>query len=186
MAKLMDWDVRYREELKNPGRPPREWLTDHADLLRGGGVCFEPAMGLAWNFPFLFSLGYTVWGVEISAVAARYAARLYPQARVILCDLSRFSFAADSFNLISHFFFLDLDLMRQYDRFLKPGGLVIMETLTVAMLSIHPDTPPQRLLKPGQLGELFTGWQILDYREGWVEERAGHPKSVASIVARKI
>lgn len=180
-----DWDARYLKELNNPERPPRYWLTSHKEILAGGGVCLEPAMGLGWNFPLLISLGYRVWGIEISRIAARFTAGLYPDARILLADLSQIRFPASVFDLISHFYFLGIDFINCYDQILKPGGVVILETLTTEMLSIHPETPLDRLLQPGQLKNMFQNWKILDYREGWYEERQGHPKAIASIVARK-
>lgn len=180
-----DWDARYLSELNCPDRPPRYWLTSHEDVLMGDGVCLEPAMGLGWNFPFLLSLGYRVWGVELSRVAARFAARQYPAARIIQGDLSQIRFPPAVFDLISHFYFLGIDLINSYSQIIKPGGVIILETLTIEMLSFRPETPPDRLLQPGQLKTIFRDWTILDYREGWFEERPGHPKSIASIVARK-
>jgi len=181
----VDWDSRYQNQLDNPERPPRYWLTSHDDVLAGGGVCLEPAMGLGWNFPYLFSKGFSVCGIEISRVAAGYASRRYPEAKIILADLSHIRFPPAVFDLISHFYYLGIDLINSYTQIVKPGGIVILETLTIEMLSIHPDIPTDRLLQPGQLKTLFNNWKILDYREGWFEERSGHPKSIASIVARK-
>ncbi len=68
---------------------------------------------------------------------------------------------------------------------MKPGGIIVFETLTKSMLQVCPDISPERLLQPGELVNLFNGWEILDYREGTITSDHLREKDVASIVAKK-
>ena len=68
---------------------------------------------------------------------------------------------------------------------LKPGGVLIMETMTIEMLRTRPDYSPDYLLQPGELRRTFADWEVLVYREGWVELGLNAPRAVASIVAKR-
>ena len=68
-------------------------------------------------------------------------------------------------------------------RALRPGGILVIETLSQEMGAMRPDIDPQYLLQPGELQAAFSDWRILAYREGWVETETRHPKAVASLVA---
>jgi hypothetical protein len=76
-------------------------------------------------------------------------------------------------------------LWADYPRWLKPGGILMIETLTQDMLAIQPDLDPAYLLKPGELSMAFTDLEILVYREGQQVSRGGRTSVVASLVARK-
>ena len=53
------------------------------------------------------------------------------------------------------------------------------------ILRLQPEIDPQYLLASAELKEAFSDWQVLAYREGWEESDSGHPRAVASLVARK-
>lgn len=181
---MTDWNARYRSDMGNELSSPRDWLVEHADLLPSSGVAFEAAIGRGDTAGFLSGRGFQVIGVELSSVAAKQACRLHPDIQVVIGDLSRFRLPVCTFDLICDFYFLDRTLLNQFANAIKPGGMVIMETLTIQMLSCNPDIIPERLLQPGELSAAFSGWEIMDYREGWVTSPRGHQKAIASIVAR--
>jgi hypothetical protein len=68
---------------------------------------------------------------------------------------------------------------------LKPGGVLIMEALTVETLLVRPDYHPDFLLKSGELYRAFADWEVLVYREGWIEMSDRSPRAVASLAARR-
>ncbi len=68
---------------------------------------------------------------------------------------------------------------------LKPGGVLIMETLTIETLRTRPDYNPDYLVLPGELRRAFSDWNVLVYREGWIELKAHSPRAVASLVAKR-
>ena len=181
----MEWDDRYREEIRKPLREPRQWLVSHAGFCVAYEWALDVAMGLGNNAAYLCNQGMHVIGVDRSQVAVSHAKSTYPKVNTILADMGACNFATGRIALICNFYFLDRSLITAYYRWLKPAGVVIFETLTEPILSICPDISRDKLLKPGELLQLFHDWEILAYREGWVETDHGNEKAIASIAARK-
>jgi hypothetical protein len=88
------------------------------------------------------------------------------------------------FDVILNFYYLQRELWSEYRRWLRPGGLLFFETMTIQMLASQPEIDPVFLLEAGELAEAFSRWEILVYREGWQPSRQGHPRAVASMIAR--
>ncbi|HHY88206.1 MAG TPA: class I SAM-dependent methyltransferase [Chloroflexi bacterium] len=179
------WNARYAD----CGRPydttgPRELLVEHLDLLPDRGLALDLAMGLGHNGALLQSRGMRVVGVDVSIEAVRRARQMYPGMTAFVADLTSFRFPSGCFDLILNFYYLQRDLLADFARLLKPGGMVVIETLTEVMQAIKPDLPPEYLLQSGELRRLFTGWEILYEREGWIPSRHGGKKAVASLIAR--
>lgn len=124
-------------------------------------------------------------GVDLSVVGIRRAKRRLPGLSAVLADLTRLNFADNSFDVILNFYFLERSLFQSYRRWLKPGGLLVFETLTRDMAAVRPDIDPQYLLAPGELHEAFQDWTILEYRQGWEPARGSHRKATASLLARR-
>jgi tellurite methyltransferase len=182
----MDWNQRYLSEPSNWLGPPRQLLQDYTYILPSGGLAFEAAMGMGNDIPFLLEKKYQVLAVDRSEVAVKYVHRHFSSVWTVLADLSRFRLPDNTFNLICNFYYLERDLCLQYYRALKPGGILLFETLADEMLTIKPDISPERLLKPGELPVLFSDLDIIHYSEGWIESDHGGRKAVASLVGRKM
>jgi len=180
------WNERYLEDKRfTTFTQPRPFLLDNARFLPEGGLALDVAMGLGGNAGFLLERGLRVLGVDISWVAVQRAKEQYPDLMAVNADLNDFYLPDQTFDVILNFYYLQRDLLIAYQRALRPGGMLIMETLTLDILHIHPGTDPKYLLAPGELRQAFAEWEILVYREGWEESRAGQPQAVASLVARK-
>ena len=180
----MNWNERYSQDSSNWAGPPRALLRNNPQLLHGGSA-FVAAMGMGNDFPLLIDNGYKVLGVDRSEIAVQYVHHEYPTACVVLADLSMFWLPHNKFDLICNFYYLERKLWKQYEASLAPGGLLLVETLNVDMLSLKPDINPERLLQVGELRGLFPELEILDYQEGWIDSDHGGRKSVATLIARK-
>jgi hypothetical protein len=78
------------------------------------------------------------------------------------------------------FFFLEREMFSEVVKAVRPGGLLVYKTLTLAQLQL-PGGPknPAHLLAPGELLRLADGLRVLHYREEIAE------KATAELVARK-
>ncbi len=178
------WNQRYQTPERSVRATPRLFLTEQAAALPRHGLALDVAMGLGCNATYLAARGLRVIGLDISEVAVRIARARCTSLNVAVVDLSHFTLPPATFDGIVNFYFLDRRLWPVYRQALKPGGVLIMETLTQAMRHIRPDIDPVQLLQPGELHTAFHDWEIVTYREGWINQENWH-RAVASLVARR-
>lgn len=180
------WNARYTRDLRDSFEYPRPFLVEYSHLLPSHGLALDLAMGLGGNSGFLLEHGLRVIGVDISFVAMRKAHTRLPSLLPIVADLNDFFIPPISFEVITNFLYLQRDLWPVIAEALRPGGILFYESLTVEMLSIHPEIEPQYLLQPGELTQAFPRLKTLIYREGWQKGHNRHSRAVASLVAQRI
>lgn len=184
------WDERYRHEEAVPERGPSTFLVEHVALLPGAGRVLDAAMGTGRNALYLASLGYEVTGIDLSPVAVEQcrseARRLGLRLETICADLESYALPAAAFDVVLNFYYLQRDLCPRLVEALRPGGLLVFETFTMAQRRFGWGPQQEEfLLRPGELRELFPELEALVYREGVVEESERGRKAVASLVGRK-
>jgi SAM-dependent methyltransferase len=178
------WDQRYQQGQQADFQLTRRFLVENQRFLPSSGLALDIAMGTGRNAAFLIENGLEVVGVDISAVAVRQAKQHSTGIMAIIGDLTQLSFPDRVFDVIINFYYLQRDLWADYRRMLRPGGVLFLETLTVGMLAIKPDTHAEFLLQPDELRQAFQDWNILVYQEGVVPSDHNQSKAVASLVAR--
>lgn len=179
------WNRRYQEEQHAGFERPRAFLLAQAAWLPTHGLALDVAMGLGANAGWLLARGLNVIGVDISEIAARQAYARYPGLQAVIADLTAFSLPAHTFDVIVNFYYLQRDLWPQFVQALRPGGVLIFETLTQAVRQVRPDISPEFLLAPGELHQGFAGLDVQVYREAWIEAGCDSRRAVASMVATK-
>jgi tellurite methyltransferase len=181
-ADAIKWNERYRSETFHG---PRDFLIEQAQHLPARGLALDIAMGLGGNTGFLIERGLRVIGVDISEVGVRRAKEHWPALMAAVIDLTQYRWPPCSFDVILNFYYCQRDLWSRFRSMLKPGGVLIMETLTIETLRVRPDYQPDYLLQPDELRRAFIDWEVLVYREGWIEMKDRSPRAVASLVARR-
>lgn len=178
------WDEKYQNERYNSFTKPRQFLIDHAAYLPHQGMALDVAMGLGGNAGYLCEHGLSVVGVDISGVAVQRAKNTFPQIMAVQADLTHFFLPPACFDVILNFFYLQRDLIPTLVSALRPGGLILVETMTLSMLEVKPELTPDCLLAPNELRELFSNLDIITYHEGWTHSRDHHLRAVARLAAR--
>src|SRR5712692_685409 len=198
-SELEKWEQRYRSEKKAPGVEPAPFLRELLPLLPRGRA-LDVATGSGRNAMFLAAHGWRVTGIDFSRAALEKAGALADQqaveaswatppyalvsnsARLVLvqADLEQCAPPENQFDVVICFSYLQRSLFGALERSLRPGGVLVYETFTLAQLAF-PDGPrkPEYLLRPGELRSAFPSLELLFYREFC----AG--KAVASLVGRK-
>jgi tellurite methyltransferase len=179
------WNERYQSGVESAFESPRDFLIAQAPHLPNGGLALDIAMGLGGNAGFLIERGLRVIGVDVSEVGVRRAKARWPSLMGAVLDLGQYHWPPCAFDVILNFYYCQRALWPQYRAMLKPGGVLIMETLTIETLRARPDYNPDFLLQPGELRHAFSEWDVLVYREGWIELGDHAPRAVASVVAKR-
>lgn len=170
---------------------PSRFLIESFDLLPRG-LALDVAMGNGRNAVYLATRGFDVDGVDVNERvvedARRRARRMGAPIRAVVGNVEDGSYIIpiETFDVIVVFNFLHRPLFRDIKDGIKPGGVVVYQTYTTEQPQFGPPTNPAHLVRPGELAEVFSDWQILRHEEGIeAATRAHGPKALAGIVAKK-
>jgi SAM-dependent methyltransferase len=193
------WDKRYSVSEYIYGKTPNEFLSRVFGAIPEGRV-LSLGEGEGRNGVFLAEHGYTVTGVDSSAVGLQKAQTLAKERGVTLttihADLANFEIEPEAFaGIVSIFVHLPPPLRRKVHRAavrgLAPGGVFVLEAYTARQLEFKTGGPsdPELLMALTELKQELAGLEFThaleterDFSEG-----SGHSGSgaVVQIVAQK-
>ncbi len=176
------WDERYRR--KPAPTEPNDLLIRFSRLLSPGMLALDLACGAGRNSVWLAERGLEVVGIDRSREALEQARASAQERHVnvawVQADLERFTLPVAAFDAILCFYYRDPQIVPALREAVRPGGLLFYETFTRDQLRFGEGPKnPAHLLEPGELLEAFGDWNVVFYRESWIE------RGVASLVARK-
>jgi tellurite methyltransferase len=160
------------------------WATA---LLARVGVprrALDVAMGSGRHALVLAQAGFRTFGVDVRFEAIREAMNAAATRKLTVrgwcADLRQYPLPRNGFELVVVTRYLQRDLFASIREAVVPGGYALYETFTVHQraLGVGPMSP-DHLLRPGELGERFDGFEAIFYEE------VTAPEAVARIVARK-
>ena len=140
---------------------------------------------------YLATRGFDVDGVDADAegvAQARVAARkLGAPIRAVVGNVEdgTYILPIDAYDAIVVFNYLHRPLFTDIKQGVKPGGVVVYQTYTVEQARFGRPPNPDYLLQLGELREIFSGWEVLNYREVVGPSREGRTRAIAGIVARR-
>jgi len=172
------------------GLAPSSFLVKNFGLLPKG-LALDLAMGEGRNAIYLATRGFDVDGVEADAQAvaqARIAARrLGAPIRALVGNVEDGTYIVpiESYEVIVVFNYLHRPVFKDVKEGVVPGGVVVYQTFAMDHAGTEQSRNPERLLRPGELREVFADWDVLQYRELAGRSREGEARPIAGIVARK-
>ncbi|MDM8520508.1 class I SAM-dependent methyltransferase [Anaerolineales bacterium HSG6] len=180
------WNQRYHEEGQTRlSHPPRQLLTDYLSHLPRQGLALDVAAGVGVNSLCLAQHGLHVIAADISTVALSLAQQQAKQQNLslqpLLLDLAQAYFPPHSFDLIINFYYLERTLFPLYQKALKPGGWLIMETFVKPEYATER---PAHYLHPHELHHAFQSMQIVHSKLLTRLSRNGQ-EPIEQLVARK-
>ncbi len=181
-----DWNARWRKRADQPFTVD-PWLLSIAPLLPDTGRALDLACGRGRHALFLAERGLSVTAIDSSAEALGQL-RGEATARNLEIETRQVDLEVDpqlppaAFHLVLLLFYLQRSLMPNLRDAVRPGGIAVVRTFSSA--GPFPGGPdnPNFVLRPGELLEIFAGWDILRHEEGLEPSSKGG--SVAGIVAR--
>ncbi len=185
------WDQLYQEgRISRHRGNTHRWLTTHKRWL-SGGLALEIACGRGWDAIWLAQHGYRVIATDISRRALQLARRAAHAAGIeermifLLSNVQEVDFLPATFDLLLGFSFWERKKAPVMKAWVKPGGLILYETLNSGWLDFRPGVNPEHVLRPGELSAWLADWEIIDQKEmmDWREEEGIRP--VNGILARK-
>jgi SAM-dependent methyltransferase len=159
----LKWNQKYRQ--KDYPSEPSGIVKDFFGLARGKAA-LDIAAGTGRNALFLAGLGFTVDAVDISDAALALLSGCHRAVRTICADLDTFDLPVKRYDLILNILFLNRRLFPQICEGLKPGGLLIFETLLEQPGRDEPSGHRRDyFLRENELLHSFLSLRILYYRE---------------------
>jgi tellurite methyltransferase len=189
-AERLKWESRYAScsYSKSSFAPASPWVMMWVSRLRPGRA-LDLAMGLGSNAIFLASLGFQVYGIDISfsgvKIARNRALSSNLTLNVFVADLDVYPLRPNYFDLVVDCYYLNKSLFPAIKASLRPGGHVIIETYVED--SGAKLLKPSYLLKPKELQRVFRDFDVISYEEtetNLQERKAGHSQK-AHFCARR-
>jgi len=181
------WNRRWLEQAAEPIAVD-PWLIRVRPLLPATGRALDLACGRGGNALYLAAEGFSVTAIDISEEALAQLAREAAHRKVAIqtrCqDLEAgLRLPARAFDLAIDFFYLHRPLLGLLRQAVRPGGVAVLRTFSLA--GSFPGAPrnPEFALRPGELLKIFDGWDILMHEEGLEPSERGD--SLAGVVARR-
>lgn len=196
------WNRKYSEGSHSSLKPDPFLVRAYSEFLSGHqpGDALDVASGVGRHALWLAKRGWNVKLVDISETGIKLARKNltghlnYPITRLPNYQIARslmiktevrdlqadIDLGDEIYDLILVFFYLQRSLFPALISALKPGGLLIYKTYTVAQRGFSGGpTHPMHLLKPDELRHAFASLQILFYQE------TINKKAIAELAARK-
>jgi 2-polyprenyl-3-methyl-5-hydroxy-6-metoxy-1,4-benzoquinol methylase len=166
-----NWDRFYKRRSYVYGRSPSPFLAKNYHFIPFGAKVLDIGMGEGQNAVFLAQKGYQVTGIDISTVAirkAQYLAKEYGvRIKTITGSVEKYRFKKHSFDAILIFHYVDKAIVDLARRWLKPGGVLIMEAYTMEQKDRDnkKEGMEKAYVRKGELLEKFSKERILKFEE---------------------
>jgi len=186
------WNARWRDKAASADWQADPWLLRVYPLLEkqvAGGRALDLACGAGRNAIYLAEQGLQVTAVDIAEVALSQLLSEGKRRKLSISTLQldleapEPRWPAGPFDLVLDFFFLSRPLLTRFAQIVRPGGFAVVRTFSSAASDLFGEVDTNFALRPGELPEIFSGWQVLLHEEGLEPSRKGG--SLAGIVARR-
>ena len=185
---LVHWRELYASGAR-PDRPPSQWLVDTVAALPNDRPLADVAGGTGRHAVPAARHGHHVVLVDFIEQAVARARELEAAIDGVVAEVARLPFKAGGFGVVQVSNFLDRLLFPDLRALLAPGGCLVYETYTLEHLDLvqrglaRGPTTAEYLLRAGELRELASPLDVIEYWEGEVVDNAGR-RCCARLVAR--
>jgi SAM-dependent methyltransferase len=169
---------------------PSAWVVRACARIAPGVTVIDIAAGSGRHSEPLAQLGHHVIAIDFVELAVRRAVARHPRIHGLVASVWELPLGRGSADAVLCTNFLERAFFPELVALLKPGGVLIYETYTTdhrKLVEAGRARAPRSadyLLAPGELPRLVAPLEIIDAREGYVNDEAGE-RHCASIFAQK-
>lgn len=162
------WEQRHRG--RDAGGRAEPWVRETLARLPRQGVALDVAAGRGRHSIALAEHGLTVVAIDYSQEAMRALTKVVHERNLpiwpVVADLDNFSVRNQSLDLIVNVNYLDRGLFPEFNRALKPGGSLMVDTFLIDQLALGHPSSPDFMFQHRELEKLLADFEIRDYHEG--------------------
>lgn len=182
------WEARYRAGSATYAAQPSAFVLEWLPRLPRG-CALDVACGLGATAIALAEAGFETTAIDIAPTALARARAEADRRGVTVewqhADLADLRLPAAQYDLIVNVHFVNRDLVAQFADALRPGGHVLFEQHLRWPTPVAGPGSDHFRLRPGELRHLLWQLDVVQYREGLVEEAGGDRFALARAVARR-
>jgi tellurite methyltransferase len=178
------WDEAHSHNVNEALPDPSPFLAENIALLAPGST-LDMAAGSGRNALFLAAHGHRVLAADLSRVTLDAIRQRSQAMELVQVDLDRPCFRQSSLDNVVCINFLDRSLFPEIRTWLRPGGILLLDTFLIDQRTVGHPRNPDFLLGHNELLERLRGYRILQYREGAVAEPSGTSYRAGVVAARK-
>lgn len=183
------WEELYATG-ERPDRPPSPWVVDTLRRLPNAGLVADIAGGSGRHARVVAAPDRPVVLADFIPDAVLRAGAANTSVHGVAADVTALPFRAAAFGTVLVTNFLDRSIFPDLLDLLARGGHLVYETYTFDHLRLverglarGPSTP-EFLLRPRELLELVKPLEVLEYREGEIDDDVGR-RCCARLIGRK-
>jgi SAM-dependent methyltransferase len=163
---------------------PAPFLADHCGLLRPGRT-LDLASGSGRNALFLAEREHRVLAADIARQALQQVRDRSRAVDVVQVDLDHPCFRTASFDNVVCINFLNRGLLPAMLRWLRPGGVLLVDTFLIDQREVGHPRNPNFLLDHNELLDRLREARVVRYREGAVVEESGTSYRAGIVAVRR-
>ncbi len=180
------WDQRYATDDYRKTNPV-DLLHEWGPRLKAGRA-LDVACGAGRNALYLAELGFAVDAIDISTAGLNIGRQLAAEQQLsinwIEQDLDGGLVIDESYDLIVVFWFVNMPLITELCRHLKPGGYLISSQHLAVEGDLSGPRSSRFRIQPDELRSAVDGLDIVYYHEGIQQDDDGGTLASAAVVAK--
>lgn len=191
------WNRKYRDGAYAGRVHPSAFLVECLPTLETDGDPprgVDIACGIGRNALYLARLGWEVDAIDVSDVALqKLVAAAAEESLAINCVAADLEAdptavarcaAGRRYDLALVVRYANLPLIRRLPEVIAPGGYLLVEKHLVTDVDVVGPQDPRFRASPGELRDAAEGLEIVEYREGIIEDPDGRRVALARLLAR--
>jgi SAM-dependent methyltransferase len=160
------------------------WVQRWSHLLPPDASVLDVACGAGRHLAWFANRGHTVTGIDLDTTQAT---QQVPTATLLKADIENEAWplmhdaTPQQFGAVVVTNYLWRPLFPTLLHSVAPGGLLLYETFAAGNETVGRPSRPDFLLQPGELLAICTGWHVVAFEQGYLEDPARFVQRIAAL-----